>query len=65
MGIYNLDHFHSKDDAVKYYAHGAKELSEEAAEFFNKDSILQGECVFAKAKIFIDHLVDALDHEFK
>lgn len=65
MGIYNLNHFHNRDEAVKYYAKGAKEFSEEGAKHFERDEILQGECAFAKAKIFIDNLVDALDYEFE
>lgn len=66
MGIYNLNHFKSKKDALMYYAKGMRDFSEKAMECLNKD-----EPDFAGAEsnarwvdIFYKHYYAAMIHEW-
>lgn len=37
MGIYNLNHFKTKKDALRYYAKGMRDFSEKALECLEKE----------------------------
>jgi len=66
MGIYSINHFETKKDALRYYAKGMLDFSAKALECLDKDEpdFDESNRNARWVDIFYKHYKEALEHEW-